>query len=325
MEYCIARSAPTALGFHATFSAGEVDSMLDSARRKMPSSKAESAARSMLANGAIEHILKAEDFIPLFRPSAELSPLREHGSFELDLTFDIVPQNIVLPDDLTQQKVEVPAPELAYAEAVRFMERLKKKHGQSDEETLAASLGYKSFEDLWKDVFEKVAAACFQRFRAEGQSRLLSKLMGGQDIEVSERLVAFFLEEALQQAEWEHARRGKTMSAGEKDALKKESHALAVENAQAHCFLLALARREGLALSEKDLDSALENMGKESSLSQKEMRRQLEAGQGMELLRQRLEANKALALLYDKAQKIVVDAEGRPVQAPEPDGKTLHA
>lgn len=319
MEYRKDNSSSTSLSFCIAIPAGDVDAMLASARKRKLPVPAEEAALSMIANGAIEHILEKENFIPLFRPSAELPELKEHAPYEFRLVFDVVPEHIVLPADLGAQSVEVPAPELAYAEAVRFVEKLKQRHGQTDEEKLAAALGFKKFDDLWKAVFEKVTSLCFQRFRAEAQSRLLASLMQGQRFEVPERLVSFFLEELLQETLWQMKKEGKEPAAEEMETLKMQGRELAEENARAHCFLLALARREGIALTQKDLDEAMEKMAAQSSVPLKKMKEQLEAGQGMELLRQRLETNKALALLYDKAQKIVVDAEGRPVEAPSRD------
>lgn len=316
MQYSLEERRPASLAFRVSIPAKDVTAMLASAGRKAPGHAAE-AARSMLVNGAIEHILAKEDFIPLFRPAVEMPELAEGRDLEFRLAFDAVPAGLALPEDLSALSVDVPAPELAYAEAVRQMERLKQgRPGMTDEE-VASSLGFSSHDDLWKAVFTKVTTRCFQRFRAEGQSRLLDSLLEGQSFDVPERLTAFFLEELVQDAEQASlASRRKGLSDAERDSLRREGQAAALDNARAHCLLLALARRQGVSLAEKDVDDALKGMAAQASVSVEEMRARLEAGPGMELLRQRLEANKALAFLYDKASKRVVDASGKPVEAP---------
>ena len=316
MQYRLEDRFAASLSFTVLIPAKDADAMLASARRKDPDG-AEDRARAMLVNGAIEHILSHEDFIPLFRPAVEVSHAGEGVDFEFRLLFDIVPADLELPEDLSSLSVDVPAPELAYAEAVRQLEKIKKaRPGKTDEE-VASSLGFASHDDLWKAVFTPVTTLCFQRFRAEGQSRLLDSLLEGRDFAVSEKLTAFFLEEYVQEAEQASlASRRRSLDPEERERLRREGREDAQANARAHCLLLALARRWGIAIAQKDVDDALKNMAAHASVPVEQMKARLENGPGMELLRQRLEANKALAFLYDKASKRVVDSAGNAVEAP---------
>lgn len=316
MQYRLEDSRTASLSFSVLIPARDADSMLASARRKEPEG-AEERARAMLVNGAIEHILSHEDFIPLFSPTVEVTHAGEGLDFEFRLLFDVVPADLELPEDLSALSVDVPAPELAYAEAVRQLEKIKKaRPGKTDEE-VAASLGFASHDDLWKAVFTKVTTLCFQRFRAEGQSRLLDSLLAGREFVVPERLTAFFLEEYVQDAEQASlASRRRSLDPEEREGLRRDGMEDALTNARAHCLLLALARRWGISIAQKDVDDALKSMAAHASVTVDQMKARLENGPGMELLRQRLEANKALAFLYDKASKRVVDSAGNTVEAP---------
>jgi len=316
MQYRLEERRSTSLAFHVLIPAADVAAMMASARKKSPSNT-EGTARTMLVNGAIEHILALEDFIPLSRPAVEMPALDACRDFEFRLAFDIVPQDLSLPEDLSLLTVDVPAPELTYAEAVRQLEKLKQSRPGMTDEEIASSLGFASHDDLWKAVFTKVTARCFQRFRAEGQIRLLDSLLEGQAFEVSEKLTAFFVEEYVQDAEQASlATRRSSLTREEREAFQSEGMKDALKNARAHCLLLALARKQGISITQKEVDDVLSAMAVQSSMTPEQVRARLDEGTGMELLRQRLEANKALALLYDNARKRVVDASGRPVEIP---------
>lgn len=391
MEYEIIAQTETARTYRVRVPARDVDEL---SRRGVGEQ-----ARAMLVNGAVEEILRREDFTPVAAPEASVPEPAAGQDLTFTLRFETLSPNIVLPDDPSALTVPVPGPERAYEAALALLLRMRRSRARFTEvperrlpkdgdvlvldidaflngaplpalrregfkmkladpardgelETLARSLhpgesgetdspcppdhpdpalrgkrarlkarlvrilkedlpeaddalakdfGFNSFADLWRAVLARASGETFQTMRREGQIRLLDSLLAGQNFATPAAVLELFRREHA----GEPTRQGLDASP---DEIARE--------AKAHCFLLAFARKFGVVVDQETLDRELDEIARQTGESREAAAARLRGTGGMEALMQRLEANAALAALYDRARKIVVDGQGVPVPPP---------
>ena len=387
MEYEIIAQTETARTYRVRIPARDVDEL---SRRGVGEQ-----ARAMLVNGAVEEILRREDFTPVAAPEVSVPEPAAGQDLTFTLRFETLSPNIVLPDDPSALTVPVPGPERAYEAALALLLRMRRSRARFTEvterrlprdgdvlvldidaflngaplpalrregfkmkladpakdgelETLARSLhpgesgetdspcppdhpdpalrgkrarlkarlvsilnedlpeaddalakdfGFNSFADLWRAVLARASGETFQTMRREGQIRLLDSLLAGQNFETPAAVLELFRREHV----------GNSMPT-DADEIARE--------AKAHCFLLAFARKFGVVVDQETLDKELDEIARQTGESRESAAARLRETGAMEALMQRLEANAALAALYDRAQKIVVDGQGVPVPPP---------
>ena len=99
-------------------------------------------------------------------------------------------------------------------------------------------------------------------------------------------------------------------------AMEEDGHRSAEEQARAHVFLLALAEREHIRVSEQDMKTEMESLARDMKTSPDAVCDQLEKSGMEDDVRERILAAKALTYLYNKAHKVVVDEKGDIVPPP---------
>ena len=100
--------------------------------------------------------------------------------------------------------------------------------------------------------------------------------------------------------------------------MEDDMHRNAREQARSHVFLLALAEREHIRVSEQDMQSEIERMARNMKSDPAAVRERLDGSGLADDVRERILAAKALTYLYNKAHKVVVDESGNVVPPPVP-------
>ena len=154
--------------------------------------------------------------------------------------------------------------------------------------------------------------------KARAGETLLNGLLDKTDFPLPEPVRALFVRNELLEARDIMLRQGlqrEEITARLQD-MRQGLETQAERHARAHCYLLALAFRENLQVPEKELEDVLEKMaGKDGSPA--ELRKAMEKNGALSDVQERLLAARAMEFLYSHTRKVVVDREGKPVQAPQ--------
>ena len=99
--------------------------------------------------------------------------------------------------------------------------------------------------------------------------------------------------------------------------MKDEGSVQARMQAKAQAFLMALAFRENIRVTQQEADRHILQIAQETKQDFAKLREAIWQNGMIHDIQERLMAAKALDMLYAKAKKITVDADGKPVPAPE--------
>lgn len=187
------------------------------------------------------------------------------------------------------------------------------------DDALAKSLGRINLRELQAELH----AACMKRkleaSRKRAERRLLRKLTDTVDFPVPQGLVAVQHKQALLNLRQDLLRQGfQEAELGlALDALAADCAREARRLAKIQTFLMALGYREKIVISEQELERGLEELAAAAGQEVAAFKSRLELAGAMPELLDRLLAEKALDLLYRKAQKRVVDINGQTVMRPQ--------
>ncbi len=183
------------------------------------------------------------------------------------------------------------------------------------DEAFAKKLGHASLTELEKKTLTEAMARKLDRIRRKAERELLTQLLDKTDFPIPPHTHSMFLQEALTEARDAMRRQGLDASqiSRELTAIQDEAHKQAAQQAKAHCFLLALAFKEGLKVTEKDLDAAIADMAR--GRNKAALRKDLEERGIISDVQERLLTAKALEHLYKNTRKIVVDRNGDPISS----------
>jgi trigger factor len=177
---------------------------------------------------------------------------------------------------------------------------------------LALSLGFKNLKDFERTVVSQALNIHAQKVKIEGQQKLLYRLIEPLEIELPISLLAFYKSEYFQQIKTILKAYGNTpdeINAALKD-LNQYAEIEARKNAKIHIFLLSLAIRENLSISEDELNKHINQLATKNNQSQSELYKFLQENKIIQKIEDRLLTDKAMELLYSKTKKIMVDKDG---------------
>ena len=184
-------------------------------------------------------------------------------------------------------------------------------------EEFAKKLGFDTLKDLEKKVLTDAMSAKIASIKGRAGEELLGALLDKANFPVPEPVRALFERNEVLEGRDFMLRQGLPQEEITKriNAALPDIRAKAGRHARAHCFLLALAQRDGLQVTEKEIDEVITRMaGKDRDPA--ELRKAMEKNGTFSDLHERLLAARAMDYMYSKAKKIVVDRDGKPVKAP---------
>lgn len=188
------------------------------------------------------------------------------------------------------------------------------------DEAFAVSLGFPNLRALHERLFMDCLERTMEEHRKAAEAKLLATALEGLEFPLPESLVAVHLKTALLELRRSLSERG---YAGEElerllAGMRETGLEAARREARIQTMLMVLGYREGLSVTEEDIENAVRALaGKAGDVEA--FRGKLEATGAIWELRDRLLAEKALRKLYGKAKKTVVDGKGRPVEVPRVD------
>ncbi len=174
----------------------------------------------------------------------------------------------------------------------------------------AKKLGFTDEASLRRNIAERAGKSKAFAARKEAESKLLNSLLEGQDFPLPESVVK------AQRAEYESeireylSRQGMNKDAV-KDSLKnmeEDCQKQAEQRARAQIFLSALARREKIEVSSQEVDMQIMQMAREHNQDFRKLRHALYENGAVNELQDRMINAKAMALLFEKAEKVRVEA-----------------
>ncbi len=187
------------------------------------------------------------------------------------------------------------------------------------DEEFAKRAGFEDLGKMRKAIFEQALNNKLTEVKSAGQKKLLDSLVAPLDFPLPESMVNGLLAEYLSEARTFLQRQGldnETMTETLKN-MRDEGLEQAKEQAKVQAFLLALAFRENIKVSEQEADRQIREMAAESGQDYLKLRDQLWQTGLIHDIQERMMAGKAMDLLYNKAKKIVVDENGNPLPPPD--------
>ncbi len=183
----------------------------------------------------------------------------------------------------------------------------------------AKKLGFGSLQELEKKVLSDAMGAKIATIKAKAGEALLNAMLEKTAFPVPEPVRALFERDEVLEGRDAMLHQGMSREeiTSRINAALPDIRLRAERHARAHCFLLALAVREGLQVPEEELDDVIARMaGKDHDPA--ELRRIMEKNGTLSDVHERLLAARAMEYMYSKARKVVVDRDGNPVEAPQP-------
>ena len=258
---------------------------------------------------------------PGFQAEGRAFLLRKEGSLLPEIQTEIM---TMLPGQ--SRTVELSCPEdYPYAgmrgKTLTLTLRLKaifQEHLPEINDEFAKELGFDSVKALETSIMAKSMSNELASIQKEGERRLLQKLLSQCSIPAPSYTTRRYYDEFMQNARkaLQRARCSEEQMMEQLKAMEEDGHRSAEEQARAHVFLLALAEREHIRVSEQDMKTEMESLARDMRTSPDAVRDQIEKSGMEDDVRERILAAKALTYLYNKAHKVVVDEKGDIVPPP---------
>lgn len=179
------------------------------------------------------------------------------------------------------------------------------------DEDYAKKFGFPSLEALTAMIAQQASAAKADRVRTDAQQQLMDAVLEGQDFPLPEAVVK------NQQLEYEAEIRDYLEQQGMdkaaiEDSLKnmgEETRKQAEERARMFVFLTALAKREKIEVTAQEVDMQIMQMAQQYKQDFQQLRSAMYQNGSVNDIQDRMVNSKALALMFDKAQKVAPEAK----------------
>ena len=179
----------------------------------------------------------------------------------------------------------------------------------------AKKVGSESLEKLEADIAEHIIGNKKQAARSEAMQKLLDGLMESVSFEVPEGLLNSRIERILGERAMRLERMGKKLEdlGKSEEELREEAKAEALESLRPQVFLMALGRKENIAVSDQDVEMAIYTMAMRAQQDYQKVREAYQRSGLIYELRDRLLADKAMEFIYSKA--VVTEVEPTDAEA----------
>lgn len=171
--------------------------------------------------------------------------------------------------------------------------------------------GFKDVEQMREAVRNSYLESRRQLYRSVAQKSLLDQLLAQVAFDLPESLVEANLDRLIQDRKNKLEQRGRSLeSTGTtEEQLREELKSEAESMAKAEIFLLTVAQREALDVSEQELDFYFRQLARRMGEDYAQLRKYHEENELIIPVRNRLLADKAMELLYGKAEVRKVPAK----------------
>ncbi len=230
-----------------------------------------------------------------------------------------------------EEKVSFPADFLAQDLAGRTVTMKVKVHAIKERklpeltDDLAKSMGFESVDKMREAITESYRSSREKLNKGAAQKELLDRLLKMVDFVIPDSMMDVQVRTLLADMRTRLERQGKSLeSLGKKEEeLREEVRPEAEAIARAQVFLMCVAKKEGLEVSDHEVNTSLFQMCQRSGEDFKSVRDAYERSGMMFTLRDRMLADKAMDLIYAKAK--VTEVEPKEKTSDEKDEKATSA
>lgn len=169
--------------------------------------------------------------------------------------------------------------------------------------------GFESVEKMREAIKQSYLKSREQLNRSVAQKKLIDTLLTKVDFPLPPSLVENHIDRLLADLEQRLDRQGKNLSALEKtpEELREAQRPLAEEAVRSEILLLAVAKQENLEVKPEEIDAALAQVARQHGQDLLSVKQYYEEHNLIFPLKDRLLADKAVDLIYDRAQKTEVE------------------
>ncbi len=185
------------------------------------------------------------------------------------------------------------------------------------DEELATKFGFPSLAELDKFITDNVMNQQLQKSKTEAQAKLNEKIIDKLDYEIPPSFLAQHKNEYLIEAR-NFLMKQQQSPKDTEEAMKRmeaEAEVEAKKQAKTQTFFMAVAFQEKITVSQQELQQYILKAAQESGQDPKMIMDRLYQTGGINDVNERLIAAKAAEHVYSRAQKIMVNAKGKPVKA----------
>ena len=174
----------------------------------------------------------------------------------------------------------------------------------------AQLLGFKTADDLQKEVWQQAFTASLRQMQRDGKHALMEEQLAKLDFPLPDSLVQRFYREHQRDAvRYLKSQRADDATIKETLAnMEAESMEFARKKAKGHTFLLALAEREGIIVSTKEAEEAVRAMTKGTGQNYEDIRKTVWETGMITSMQERMIADRSLDHLYASARKVMAEA-----------------
>jgi len=179
---------------------------------------------------------------------------------------------------------------------------------EADDDFAREASEFDTLEELRSDIRSRLERAKQERAEEVIRARIMRKLVDGLKVELSEKMVGALVEQRRHRLEESLRGVGLTLdryldlSGKSQERMDEELTGEVVDKVKSELILEEVASREGLEVSEEDLDSAIAEQARYSGLSEERLRDLLQEDQdALEGLKHGILMRKALDLLRENA------------------------
>jgi trigger factor len=221
------------------------------------------------------------------------------------------------PTEKTSKEITFPKdflnPEFAGRTVLMEVElhRLKNKVLPPLDDDLAKKAGgFPSLEKMREAITSSYSDSRTQLHKSVAQKKLLDQIMAGVEFPLPESMVVDQQQRMLKDLEARMDRQGKSLESLGKthEELLETYRKDAEELIRVQIFLLAVADREGLEVSEQELDQFFMHQAAQSGENYNQLKRFYIENNLIFMVRDRLRADKAMELIYAKSEVELVSA-----------------
>jgi trigger factor len=215
-------------------------------------------------------------------------------------------KDIQFPDDFINTRL---AGKKATIKAT--LHAIKERRVPEMNDEVAKKVGYEDMEKLRAALTESYLVSRKNLYKAAAQKKLVDSLLAQVEFPLPPSLVESRLDMLLTDLAETLEKRGKSLESLGKsiEQLRDEHRPRAVDMARTELFLLAVAGKEGLAVSPQEIDAVLKRYSDQTGQNFFELKRHYEESGLVIPLKDRILADKAMEFIYSKAQVTEVPAK----------------
>ncbi len=261
---------------------------------------------------AEDHSLEigSQTFIPGFEEQVEGMNIDEEK--EIEVTF---------PDEYHQKSI-------AGKEAVfkvKLKEIKKKELLDIDDEFAKDVSEFETLQELKEDVEKKLKERAEQDSKNILKNSVVKKVSENVNVDIPEVMIQKRIDGFIQEMEQGMKNQGLTVEKylqitnGSMEDLRKGYHERAEESVKADLVLEAVAKKEGIAISDEELDKELEKMASLYNQEKDKIKDMLQMQGNLDSFKESIKVEKALDFLVEQSEIVEPEPEEEPNQ--ENDGK----